>query len=53
MEILQELDIMRLNKIKTPRSVSLPGYVSYVSPDASKLHHGSTFVLIKQHLKHK
>ena len=48
--LLLNYDVIGLYEIKTPLSVSFPGYVSYISRDANNPHRGGTCVLIKQHL---
>lgn len=48
--LLLNYDVICLYEIKTPLSVSFPGYVSYISRDANNPHRGGTCVLIKQHL---
>ena len=50
LKMLQEFDIVSINEIKTPRCVSLPGYVSYISRDRNNPHRGGTCVFIKHHL---
>ena len=50
LKMLQEFDIVSINEIKTPRFVSLPGYVSYISRDRNNPHRGGTCVFIKHHL---
>ena len=49
-EMLKHYDIISLNEIKTPLSVSYPGYVSIPSRDSSNPSRGGTCVLIKNHL---
>ena len=49
-DILNEYDIISVNEIKTPLSVSYPGYVSIPSRDSSNPSRGGTCVLIKNYL---
>ena len=49
-EMLKHYDIISLNEIKTPLSVSYPGCVSIPSRDSSNPSRGGTCVLIKNHL---
>ena len=48
--IVKEYDIISLNEIKTPLSVSHPGYISITSRDSGNPSRGGTCVLIKNHL---
>ena len=50
-DMLNNYDIISLNEIKTPLSVSYPGYVSIPSRDSNNPNRGGTCVLIKNYLR--
>lgn len=49
-DLLSKYDIVSLNEVKTPLSVSFPGFVSYKSSVRGSPHRGGTVVLIKNYL---
>ena len=48
--IINDYDIVSLNEIKTPLSISCPGYKSITSRDSNNPNRGGTCVLIKNKL---
>ena len=49
-EMLLEFDIISSNEVKTPLSLTFPGFVSFRSFDKTNAHRGGTCVFIKDYL---